>query len=51
VQGDLDLVLHVQVGSGQQAQQPGQILRHLVPQQRVRHQVIDGWRLGRCRGR
>ena len=51
MQGDLDLILQVHVGSRQQPQQPGQILGQLVPQQRIRHQVVNGWRLGRCRGR
>jgi len=51
VQGDFDCILQVQVGSGQQPQQPGQILRHLVDQRWIRHQVSDGWRHGRCRGR
>ncbi len=31
VQGDLDLILQVHVGSGQQPQQPGQVLGQLVP--------------------
>ena len=51
VQRHFDLVLQGQVGSGQQAQQPGQILGHLVPQQRVWQEFIDGWRLRRCRCR
>jgi hypothetical protein len=44
VQGHLHLVLQVQVGAGQQAQQALQVGRDEVGQGRVRHQVFDGWR-------
>jgi len=45
MQGDLDLVLQVQVGAAQQAQQPRQILREqVISQGRVGNQVGSGWR-------
>ena len=45
VQGDLDLVLQVQVRALQQPQQAGQILGHQVlGQGRIRDQLDRGWR-------
>jgi hypothetical protein len=40
MQGDLDLVLEVQVGPRQHAQQPSEIFGQLGPQHRVRHQIV-----------
>jgi hypothetical protein len=51
MQGDLDFVLQVDVSPWQQPQQPGQIFWHLITQdQRIRQQIINGWRHRRCRG-
>jgi hypothetical protein len=45
VQGDLDLVLQVQVRAAQQVQQPGQVGgEQLVGQGRIRDQGVCGWR-------
>jgi hypothetical protein len=45
MQGDLDLVLQVQVRMFQQAQQAGQILgEQVVGQGRIGNQVACGWR-------
>jgi hypothetical protein len=45
VQGDLDLVLQVQVGACQQTQQPGQVLGdQVLGQGRIGQQPICGWR-------
>jgi hypothetical protein len=45
VQGDLDLVLQVQVRTPQQPQQPGQVLREqVIGQGGIGNQVACGWR-------
>jgi len=45
VQGDLDLVLQVQVRAPKQPQQAGQVLgEQVVGQGRIRDQVVRGWR-------
>ena len=51
MQRNLNFILQVQVGTWQQTQQPGQVLWEVVPQQRVRQQIFNGWRLGQCRSR
>jgi hypothetical protein len=52
MQSDLHFVLQIHVSPWQQPQQPGQILWHLISkQQRIRQQIINRWRHGRCRGR
>jgi hypothetical protein len=47
VQGDLDLVLQVQIRDGEQAQQPRQVLGEQlveVGQSRIGNQLAGGWR-------
>lgn len=46
MESELDLILQIDIGARQEAQQGGQIRRDLIPEVGL-NQISEGWRRGR----